>query len=332
MSLNVIHLIRYELKSASRVQSQIFIDDGEVLENTKFIDIRRIILIGRQKPEQSVLIFHQHSMILNALVTKLLYGERYQIVFDVHDRLREFQSQAGIKRKILALLLRCLELLLCRSKCRLLTVSQGLAEIYKQKYGSKPHVFYSIPQPNKIKNFNEYVCRSLICPQIFKLVYFGTLSHIRFPQKYVEKLFLRGYTIDVYGKITGDLDFKKKFEKYCDQGCVRYLGPYEGNNIMHVLPKYHALLMAFDSQDPNILNCMPNKLFQAFQSDLICIVSDNLKEVLDTFSSSGCLITIDDFLNKKNIVMVRSPKIECLGLSKQNTIEYLEFLKGRNSN
>jgi hypothetical protein len=60
---------------------------------------------------------------------------------------------------------------------------------------------------------------------------------------------------------------------------------------------YSASLMLFQRMSVNYQYSMPNKLFQSLQARLVCVVSEHLQEMRETFEHTGAVQTLEQFLD-----------------------------------
>jgi hypothetical protein len=323
----VVHVIRYELKTTSRVQAQIRLDKGSVLESAKFLDIKKLFLLAKTSRPGDVIIFHQHCMVLNILIFSIMFGSKFRCIFDIHDihdRMGSFPWSWGAKKWIKHLICSFAECLVAKAKVEFMTVSKGLVDYYATKYQREIFLFFSTPRI-ECQSEKELVVEKFE-EKRFRLVYFGVITEARFPLEKISALVGMGFYIDVFGELSGNNEYRKEFEALLKTGGVCYRGSYEGSGIVKELYRYFAMILLFDSTDYNIVHCMPNKLFQALEANLLCIVSENLSEIRKTFEASGAVNTLDAFLNGQFNPTKVMPRNVLMRFAEENAEKYLDFI------
>lgn len=300
MSKTVYHFYRSCSKESSRISSQLEIDKGFCLDNMNLIDISTVINIFKKASKGDIFIFHQQSSLINLLICDILSNliKKVNIVYDIHDVL-EYKKGLGLKNKIRFVFLYIAEYIVFSRGKRILTVSDGLANIYLKRFRRLPLVFYNIPQLSSLDISTPKL------PERKDYIYFGQINNTRLSIELLEIFKSKNKSIDVYGFFNNecDKDYYESFKAYQDQGIICYKGKYTPKTIHQIVSQYKYSLIFFDSENLNLRYCLPNKLFQTLEAGTICIISENLYEIIDKFNETGMTITLSESFENNHDLM-----------------------------
>ncbi|WP_375321591.1 hypothetical protein [Aliivibrio logei] len=316
----VIHLYRGDSTLSNRLQSQIALDDGIIIDNVRYLSIVSIYHIIR-KYSNSTLIVHQQSNLLNLLFICLLnfvFQRNINIIYDIHD-LIELKSK-GYKARVALFLSFIFESIVFRLNIKFLTVSSGLSRVLYCKYKRSVSVYYSMPNPKHITYQEDDKKEETI-------VYFGIINETRLSIEVIEKICNAGIKLDIYGYFSREsIEYQLEIKKLIDRGVIQLKGKYKPDNIGNIVSKYPVSLMLFESNSINIRYCLPNKLFQSISSGVPCVILDNLFEVNLKFKKTGGVVLLDDFLTKR--IKKVNIDIDIMGnMFKKNKFEYINVLR-----
>jgi hypothetical protein len=321
----IYHVLRNSIERTSRVQCQSLIDCGVVIDNVEFFDPVRLIKLFIHSKKDDIIIFHAQTMLLNLFFFSLLRLGFRNIIFDIHDISSDAPRKRSIKYITVHYLTKYAEQMVFKFKIKTMTVSKGLCDYYKAKYHINPFLMYSVPRIKR-EELLENICKNKHRTE--KLVYFGAITPLRLPLIFLERMASAKVKIDFYGIFGADANYNEKLDQLSRVHGWRYMGEYEGANIIDLLPKYVAVVMYFDSNDINITYCMPNKLFQGLSAGLPFILSENLLEVRSLLEPHGLAIKLEDLehLQSANLALVAVNLVSTLSVDNSN--RYLKFLSG----
>jgi hypothetical protein len=235
-------------------------------------------------------VFHQlvsiPTLILACLINGLL-RRRHKIVYDLHDLIDE--------RSFKLRLYRILEGVLPYFDVSWITVSKFHAEILKQKYGVLARPVYGCSAEPSTK---QEILGSVDGASLNrKVVYFGVIAPDRINLHDIETLVSLGYVFDIYGKWVVDQGggWGTALKDLVASSGGKIWGRYRPGDL-GFLSGYRYLLITYKGSENNIRGCMPNKLFQALGAGLICVVSDSMQEIRETFGSTGFVVSFQDLI------------------------------------
>ena len=324
MSNNVLHFYRADAKKSSRINSQIKLDGGEVLDEMKLLDPVVLYALFKKSSEGDVFVFHQQSSLINlALCFSLnIFMKKVILVYDIHDIL-EFSNRPRMKDKVSFVVFSVLEGFFFKSRVNILTVSDGLSRIFYLKYNRSPKVFYNIPQVSISLNDEFDASYNGSC------VYFGLINELRLPIDLLEFFKKNRLVLDVYGIFFTNQQYQDVFNDFVREKVIRYLGEYEPDNIVNIVSKYTFSIIYIPDERVNIRFCLPNKLFQSLFSGVRCVISNNLSEVKLKFAATGSVLTLSELKDCDLTVFydskVANEKIELLRIKSNKT--YISIVK-----
>jgi glycosyltransferase involved in cell wall biosynthesis len=220
---------------------------------------------------------HQHSSLLLTCLWLFFTGK--PVVFDPHD----MHIHDKNKRSILVILKRWLDNLVANRSGAILVVSEGMRDVYKQKYPDKPiYILPNLPASldktnTQIEQSKKNYARTVKPAQPIQLVYAGLIKRDRLPLELIEiigeqdkvvSLDLFGFSPDDYEDTIHHLVHEKGFKN------ILFHGPYNESDIVSQLLQYDYFILPFRIQSDNIRYCMPNKIYQALAAGLPIIASD----------------------------------------------------------
>jgi len=233
------------------------------------------------RPDTRMVFHGQPSLpyLFCATMARSLTGRGAEFLYDIHD-LHEKATKGvrGIRRWVLFGFLEwvCLRL----KKIRSITVSPGLAKEVARRYGCRePSQCFSIPLQERPLTLPAWNSRHGI-------VYFGIIENYRLSEDRLSAMAREGLSIDVYGRLVQQcrpaFELLNRFEAL---KVVRLRGEYCPDSL-EFLDQYEAVLMDYGtSRSANVRHCLPNKLFQSLRHGLTVLVSANLEDAIDVFSS-----------------------------------------------
>lgn len=238
----------------------------------------------------TVFVFHQQSTLPALLISYLLarlLGRGHGFVYDMHD-LAQPNPWSSPRERWIIRLYTALEYLIARLNIQVLTVSKGLQAVFQSRYRGSASVVYSLGlnQPLRAEHSES---RSGV-------VYFGQIKQERIPLEHIDMLQKAGLTLDIHGVFPGEVAqcWRERLQRAVAASGGAVHGPYTPDN-MAFLAEYRFSLLTFHVARENIRFCMPNKLFQSLSLGLICVVSDEMTEILDTFRASGAVVPLSTF-------------------------------------
>ncbi|MCC3799629.1 hypothetical protein IB294_04000 [Vibrio parahaemolyticus] len=291
----IYHICRGDAEFSSRVILQ-----KNFIEGTKQAVIDKLpyvcINLYKKHKEGDVFIFHQHAMLINLMIfyffTKIINRKSdVVIIFDIHD-LNEMKYNFTLKGYVYYISLALLEFIVFKLDVKFMTVSNGLSKILYKTYGVVVPSVYNIPLITCHQSSNPIVNKP-------ELVYFGQINQNRLPIEVINRL-LANSKLDVYGYFSGESEeYLAEFNSLKAHENFRFLGKYKPNEVSFLLKNYDFSIVILNDKRLNIRYCMPNKLFQSLSCDVPVIASNNLFEIGLSFSSSGYVISVTDYLAQK---------------------------------
>lgn len=292
---DVLHLYRGDASSSARIQMEMNWLKGEVVDVNSSQFLR--VALRRAFRRAGITIFHGQSTLPYMILVVLLRffcGKGQRIVYDMHDL-----NEPPLKRSFRALLRYRLfyvcEYLVSRFGIEVITVSKGLARIFRRRFGVSPRVVYNVAF--EVDRDRGQARDGLALAQRAGVVYFGLIKPDRIPLKWVSEVCSaqKEGVFDVYGRVPkGDFaTYSAALEGLAAQTSLRLCGPYRPE-AMGFLEKYRYSWLCFDSDRLNIRYCMPNKLFQSLSAGLCCVISDRLVEARTLFGDA--CVSYRDFL------------------------------------
>lgn len=277
-----LHVLKADFSGSSRVKMEVNWDHGDVMHNGCLVHDRerrfsmRYLLWSGIRRRYGVYVFHHQSSLVYLcimLVFRLigLVGGRF--VYDVHDLLLRPDS-SGFYLRIRYLILEFMEKLVSLSNIKFITVSRGICDIISKKYGVPVELVYNVSYIDLVDKGESHNFKDAI-------VYFGQVNQKRLPLSFVDDAISSGFTLDIHGVFRGaEKGYLIEIERRVKSGYVRYMGGYKPDDLSF-LNEYRVLVMPFHVDNLNLKFCMPNKLFQALSSRVLCLVSDELLEMMN---------------------------------------------------
>lgn len=287
----ILHVTKHTYNIATRTKMQAgWVDRSEILtpkpeEAQSEIQNEKLTLLGflsklREKP--SAIVFHEqgtlHYLFIALILNRLSPTLRAKLVYDIHD-IYNHSRGLDLIVKPSELAKKLIERLAFKSNAiAIITVSNGLANYYKEKYGRRPQVVTSISKATYVRPTGERE----------NLVYFGA-GIDRFPRDMLPALSAR-LTVDLYGKTDETLNLGTRYVRFC--------GPYSSEDL-DFLGRYSALVVSnsTNSQEVKRLNTvysLPNKFFQALSHGVPVIYQGRFDDAEEYFGE------LDGFLYKWN--------------------------------
>ncbi len=295
----IYHICRGNAEFSSRVILQKNFINGTkqtVIDNLPYVCLN----LYKKHNEGDVFIFHQHAMLINLMIfyffTKIINRKSdVLIIFDIHD-LNEMKYNYTLKGYVYYILLALLEFIVFKLDVKFMTVSNGLSKILYKTYGVVVPSVYNIPLIKCHQSSTSIVNKKQNKP---KLVYFGQINQNRLPIEVING-FLANSKLDVYGYFSGESEeYLAEFNSLKEHENFRFFGKYKPNDVSFLLKNYDFSVVILNDKRLNIRYCMPNKLFQSLSCDVPVIASNNLFEISLSFSSSGYVISVNDYLAQK---------------------------------
>lgn len=212
------------------------------------------------KRENSVFFFHQQRLLPFLCILLICRPKLVKyIVYDVHDLIDEDARSISLamRNKVLA----WLESFVVKRGVRLITVSQGLADLLELRYFKRSIVIYNAC---KIGDIERNIVESSF-PRSMKLCYFGIVDEFRIPVNLYSRLvdFFQCEKIDIFGYVSRISSFRPDSYE-----CISYKGVFSPDDL-GFLQGYDALVFVNESElNDNYRYCLPNKLFQCASAGL----------------------------------------------------------------
>lgn len=210
------------------------------------------------------------------------------VLFDA----REYYPRQREDQRLFRLLEKPERLRLCRQflhKCdKLITVSPGLAEEYFREFGVKTHVIMSAP-------YYYDVTPRKTNPSHIRMVHHGGASRNRKLENMIEIVTAldNRFTLDFY--LTGSPDYIQELKRIaspCNR--IRFCHPVPFDEIIQMLSAYDIGMFYVEPTTFNLLNCLPNKLFEFIQARLMVAIgpSPDMASIVKRFD---CGVVADSF-------------------------------------
>jgi hypothetical protein len=234
------------------------------------------------------------------------------ILFDVREYFpREYESSIRFR-----LLERPLRLSMCKQylpQCdHMVTVSPGLAEEYEKEFGVSMQVLRSTP---KYRDMPVHSTSS----NAIRLVYHGGASPDRNLKNLIEITLCLDdrFTLDLY--LVGSPRYIRSL-KVLAAGCnrIRFLEPVPFDQIVPMLNQYDVGFFYVEPTSFNLLNCLPNKLFEFIQARLAVAIgpSPNMAELVHEYN---CGFIAPEFSLEAMIETLQSLTPEMIDRAKHNS-------------
>ena len=151
----------------------------------------------------------------------------------------------------------------CRS---VVTVSDGLAELYRTRFGTHAKVIPSFAHPS--------VKAEVRTETPLRFVHHGNASAARSLENLVKGIGqVRGATLDLY-LVVKEPTYYRTLEKLCDSyEHVNLHQPVSFEDIGETLSQYDVGIFAPEPKTTNLLYCLPNKFFEFIQAGLAVLIS-----------------------------------------------------------
>lgn len=149
----------------------------------------------------------------------------------------------------------------------IVTVSQGVAELYAQRYGVRPKVLCSFPDASKVEPHRT--------GKPIRLVHHGNTNRNRNLEVMISAVASLGneYSLDLL-LVPTDRDYleylRKKAQTHAN---VKILEPVDRGDLVNVLAGYDIGLFVPRLVTPNLEHALPNKLFEFIQARLMIIAT-----------------------------------------------------------
>lgn len=294
-----IHVCKCDPFKAARVQRQIRWDtnNNEVLilaktpmyseslsnssEKIKYQSLTVSSLLKTLKGEIGNYIFHEQSAIpylFVALIWRRLFSKNISLTYDMHDFNEEKPAFSYMYFRFLVFCV--FEYVLIRLNVSIMTVSKGLRDELKRRYGVRKtiRIVYNIPA-----DVSKEIVPINLRPK--NLVYFGQINTGRVPLHLLERIKQANMKLHLHGRMSVNVsETKAIIKKYSDSNTIVLNGEYNPEDLSFLSDYLYTIIdYSTFKNEKNIQSCLPNKLFQALRYGLICLVSQNLNEVSELF-------------------------------------------------
>ena len=170
---------------------------------------------------------------------------------------------------------------------KVLTVSDGLCEAYRNSYSLKPVVMHSAPKFHEQEvNYqkNDFI----------RAVHHGVANKNRQIEKMI-KIFEKcesRYSLDLF--LTGNKEYINSLSKIIKSENIRIKDPVELDQIIQTIKNYDLGICYFEPKTFNLKHCLPNKFFEYIQSRL-AIFSGPSEEMIKIIDEYNCGIYSKEF-------------------------------------
>lgn len=299
----VIHVCKFDINNTSRIQMQTRWDAGRFLvlgrnvsgnhsiNESQSMELRWLSILRTIRLRPVCYVFHEQSTLLYLLMMVLLrrlLSLNVKIVYDMHDLNEEEMSLSY--RYIRYLVCYCLEYVVSILDVNIITVSNGLKDMFyaRYRYCKDVNVVYNISADVKAADLADRDYSG-------KIIYFGQIDLTRVTMRLLSNIEKNGLTIYLHGTVNDNLETGRLLKRYVDFGTVKMMGPYKASDLSFLNGYSYSVIDYSLNDTSNIKYCLPNKLFQSIRYGLVCLVSDNLQEVGELFN---------DYTN--NVVMMKN--------------------------
>jgi len=239
-------------------------------------------------------------------------SEFSKIIFDAREFYEE-QNSESLKFNLLLKPIRKSILSYSLKRCHYIyTVSETIANAYQSKYKVKVGLLRSVPfnTSNKIK---------IIDKNNIKLVHHGIGYKSRGIKDMIDivKSLDKRFSLDLY--LVAEPNYLLEIKKYIgDIKRIKLKKPVKYNKIIPMLTNYDIGLFFVQPATFNLLNCLPNKLFEFIQARLAIAVSPSyeMKKIVNTYN---CGFVSETFNKESMITLLNNLNLEDLKLAKKNS-------------
>tara|TARA_A100001388_G_scaffold206959_1_gene157575 strand:+ start:607 stop:1782 length:1176 start_codon:yes stop_codon:yes gene_type:complete len=235
-----------------------------------------------------------------------------KIIFDAREYY-ESQSTESIKFRFLISPIRVAILNYCLPKCsEIYTVSQAIADAYKKKYKSNISVLRSIPKYRDIPVKETYKNNIRIVHHGIGYKTRGIKDMIDIGNSLDERFVLDLYLVANQNYLDEIKDYLGNSKK------VNLKKPVKYDQIISMLNSYDIGLFFVKPVTFNLLNCLPNKLFEFIQGRLAVAIGPS-PEMSKIVKKNNCGFVSDDFNNKSMVDLLNNLEIDDIDQAKLNS-------------
>ena len=246
------------------------------------------------------------------LTQAIKLANRSKIIFDAREYY-EAQNTESFKFRFLIAPIRAAILNYCLPKCsEIYTVSQAIADAYKKKYKRKISLLRSIP------NYKDFPIKETYKNNI-RIVHHG----IGYKTRGIKDMIDIGnslderFTLDLY--LVADKKYLDEIKDYIgDSKKVKLRKPVEYEQIINMLNTYDIGLFFVKPVTFNLLNCLPNKLFEFIQGRLALAIGPS-PEMSKIVKKHNCGFISKDFDTKSMINLLNKLSINEINNAKLNS-------------
>jgi hypothetical protein len=177
----------------------------------------------------------------------------------------------------------------------LITVSDGISELYRNWFNLETQVVMSCPYFTNISPTNNK-------SNIIKIVHHGGPNKNRKLEKMIEmfkylddRFYLDLYLVNYYNKKY--IEYLRKLAKPFPQ--IRFLNPLPFNEIIQTLNKYDIGLYLLEPNGVNIKYSLPNKFFEYIQARLMIAIGPSIE--MEKLVSKYNLGIVSNTFNPKDL-------------------------------
>ncbi len=250
------------------------------------------------------------DIVLLTQATRLANNSK--IIFDAREYY-EAQNTESFKFRFLIAPIRAAILNYCLPKCtKVFTVSQSIANAYSKKYKRKIDVLRSIP------NYRDLPSKKTNKDNI-RIVHHGIGYKTRGIKDMIDigNALDERFTLDLY--LVANKKYLNEVKDYIGKSRkVNLKKPVEYEQIINMLNKYDIGLFFVKPVTFNLLNCLPNKLFEFIQARLAVAISPS-PEMSRIVKENNCGFISNDFNIKSMINLLNNLNINDIESAKFNS-------------
>ena len=246
------------------------------------------------------------------LTQAIRFTNSSKIIFDAREYYEE-QNTESLKFRFLIAPIRAAILNYCLPKCtKIFTVSQSIADAYHKKYNCKIDVLRSIP------NYRDFPIKETNKDNI-RIVHHGIGYKTRGIKDMID--IANGlderFTLDLY--LVANKKYLNEVRDYIGKSRkVNLKKPVEYEQIINMLTNYDIGLFFVKPVTFNLLNCLPNKLFEFIQGRLALAIGPS-PEMSKIVKKHNCGFISKDFDTKSMINLLNKLNINDINNAKFNS-------------
>ncbi|MBR8842456.1 glycosyltransferase family 4 protein [Pseudoalteromonas sp. JC3] len=275
----------------------------------KYFELAAKVIKGYRKA--NIVHCHDLSALPIACLMKWLSLGKLKLIYDSHEyAVNDLPFESKSRQKIKKII----EGVLIKSADAVITVSDGIANLYQQQYNlsTKPFVVLNCPKRQEVRPSNKLKSALGIDDDCFVFLYQGVLSRGRGIQQLIDafkadKKTNRALVLMGYGELTDSI-------KAQQDDRIFYHPAVPPSEILDYTSSADCGVALIEDSCLSYRYCLPNKMFEYFMAGLPVIVSNlpEMKAIVEKFNVG--LVTpsndVSDFLSTiENLQQISSSEL-----------------------